>query len=68
MYKLEKCWRDSTPRPPIPAFFQVAIGIRRKTPQIVDRGATLKARFTENLKPGRTYQVPFLQIRFRFYK
>jgi len=37
--------------------YQVAIGIRRKTPQVVERGAELKARFTENLKPGRTYQV-----------
>jgi cadherin 5 type 2 (VE-cadherin) len=42
--------------------YQVAIGIRRKTPQIVDRGATLKARFTENLKPGRTYQVTIVFI------
>ena len=38
-------------------FFQVAIGIRRKTPQIIERGAPLRARFTENLKPGLTYQV-----------
>ena len=37
--------------------YQVAIGIRRKTPQIIERGAPLKARFVENLKPGRTYQV-----------
>lgn len=37
--------------------YQVAIGIRRKTPQIILRGAALSARFTENLKPGRTYQV-----------
>lgn len=37
--------------------YQVAIGIRRKTPQIIERGAPLKAKFTENLKPGRTYQV-----------
>ncbi len=36
---------------------QVAIGIRRKTPQIIERGAPLRARFTENLKPGLTYQV-----------
>jgi hypothetical protein len=28
-----------------------------KTLQIVERGSPLKARFTENLKPGRTYQV-----------
>jgi receptor-type tyrosine-protein phosphatase beta len=37
--------------------YQVAIGIRRKTPQIVERGAPLRASFTENLKPGLTYQV-----------
>ena len=37
--------------------YQVAIGIRRKTPQIIEKGADLKAKFTENLKPGRTYQV-----------
>ena len=37
--------------------YQVAIGIRRKTPQIVDRGKELVASFTENLRPGRTYQV-----------
>merc|ERR1712012_495685 len=37
--------------------YQVAIGIRRKTPQIVDRGKDLVASFTENLRPGRTYQV-----------
>ncbi len=37
--------------------YQVAIGIRRKTPQIIERGDPLTARFTENLKPGRTYQV-----------
>ena len=37
--------------------YQVAIGIRRKTPQIIERGAPLTAKFTENLKPGRTYQV-----------
>ena len=36
---------------------QVAIGIRRKTPQNIDRGSPLRARFKENLKPGRTYQV-----------
>ncbi len=35
----------------------MAIGIRRKTPQIIERGAPLRARFTENLKPGLTYQV-----------
>ena len=33
--------------------FQVAIGIRRKTPQIIERGQPLVARFTENLTPGR---------------
>ena len=37
--------------------YQVAIGIRRKTPQIVERGGPLVAQFTENLEPGRTYQV-----------
>ena len=37
--------------------YQVAIGIRRKTPQIIERGQTLVARFRENLQPGRTYQV-----------
>ena len=37
--------------------YQVAIGIRRKTPQIIEKGQALRARFTENLKPGRTYQV-----------
>ena len=37
--------------------YQVAIGIRRKTPQIIERGQQLVARFRENLKPGRTYQV-----------
>lgn len=37
--------------------YQVAIGIRRKTPQIIERGAPLEAEFTENLQPGRTYQV-----------
>jgi hypothetical protein len=36
---------------------QVAIGIRRKTPQIIERGQPLVASFTENLRPGRTYQV-----------
>lgn len=35
----------------------MAIGIRRKTPQIIERGAPLRARFTENLQPGLTYQV-----------
>merc|ERR1719336_1403281 len=37
--------------------YQVAIGIRRKTPKIVERGEPLVAQFTENLEPGRTYQV-----------
>ena len=37
--------------------YQVAIGIRRKTPQNIDRGSPLRAKFKENLKPGRTYQV-----------
>ena len=31
--------------------------IGRKTPQNIDRGSPLRARFKENLKPGRTYQV-----------
>ena len=55
-YAFEVCW--SRPRE-ITEFdrYQVAIGIQRKTPQIVDHGATLRARFTENLKPGQTYQV-----------
>ena len=37
--------------------YQVAIGIRRKTPQIIEKGQPLVARFSENLTPGRTYQV-----------
>ena len=37
--------------------YQVAIGIRRKTPQIVERGQPLVAEFRESLQPGRTYQV-----------
>ena len=37
--------------------YQLAIGIQGKTPQIVDRGKELVASFTENLRPGRTYQV-----------
>ena len=37
--------------------YQVAIGIRRKTPQNVERGSPLRATFQENLKPGITYQV-----------
>ena len=41
----------------ISLLMQVAIGIRRKTPQNIDRGSPLRARFKENLKPGRTYQV-----------
>ena len=39
-------------------FRKVAIGIRRKTPQIIERGEDLVASFDENLRPGRTYQVP----------
>ena len=39
----------------------MAIGIRRKTPKIIERGAPLVASFTENLKPGLTYQVVNLQ-------
>jgi len=37
--------------------YQVAIGIRRKTPQIIERGQPLVAEFRENLRPGRTYEV-----------
>jgi len=37
--------------------YQVAIGIKRKTPKIVERGQSLEASFEENLRPGRTYQV-----------
>lgn len=37
--------------------YQVAIGIRRKTPHFIERGQPLVAHFTENLTPGRTYQV-----------
>ena len=37
--------------------YQVAIDIRRKNPLIVERGAPLVAKFTENLVPGKTYQV-----------
>ena len=37
--------------------YQVAIGIRRKTPQNIERSSPLRATFKENLKPGRTYQV-----------
>ena len=37
--------------------YQVAIGIRRKTPQNIERNAPLSATFNENLRPGRTYQV-----------
>ena len=39
--------------------YQVAIDIRRKNPLIVERGAPLVAKFTENLVPGKTYQVKF---------
>ena len=39
--------------------YQVAIDIRRKNPLIVERGAPLVAKFTENLVPGKTYQVNF---------
>ena len=35
----------------------MAIDIRRKNPLIVERGAPLVATFTENLSPGKTYQV-----------
>ena len=37
--------------------YTVAIGIRRKTPQTIDRGQPLVAHFTENLHPGQTYKV-----------
>ena len=37
--------------------YQVAIDTQRKNPLIVERGSPLVARFTENLVPGRTYQV-----------
>ena len=37
--------------------YQVAIDIRRKNPLFVERGGPLTARFTENLVPGKTYQV-----------
>ena len=40
--------------------YQVAIDIRRKNPLIVERGAPLVAKFTENLVPGKTYQVNLL--------
>ena len=42
--------------------YQVAIGIKRKSPQIIERGAPLTAKFTENLKPGHTYQVIYRDI------
>ena len=37
--------------------YQVAIDIRRKNPLTVERGSPLVAKFTENLSPGKTYQV-----------
>ena len=37
--------------------YQVAIGTKRKTPQIIERGEPLVAEFEEDLRPGRTYQV-----------
>jgi len=37
--------------------YQVAIGTRRKNPQIIEKGQPLVARFAENLTPGQTYQV-----------
>ena len=45
--------------------YQVAIDIRRKNPLIVERGAALVARFTENLVPGKTYQVSVVNISSR---
>ena len=45
--------------------YQVAIDIRRKNPLIVERGAALVARFTENLVPGKTYQVGVVNISSR---
>ena len=47
---------------------QVAIGIRRKTPQIIERGQPLVASFTENLRPGRTYQVSTYPTPYKAYK
>ena len=44
--------------------YQVAIDIRRKNPLIVERGAPLVAKFTENLVPGKTYQVIFFLTYF----
>ena len=37
--------------------YQVALGIRPKSPQKILRGQQLAANFTENLRPGRTYRV-----------
>ena len=45
--------------------YQVAIDIRRKNPLIVERGAALVARFTENLVPGKTYQVGVVNLSSR---
>ena len=48
--------------------YQVAIDIRRKNPLIVERGAPLVAKFTENLVPGKTYQVKIFVVFFlRFF-
>ena len=55
MWKHFHCNPDSRK---ITSFRKVAIGIRRKTPQIIERGEDLVASFDENLRPGRTYQVP----------
>ena len=55
MWKHFHCNPDSRK---ITLFRKVAIGIRRKTPQIIERGEDLVASFDENLRPGRTYQVP----------
>jgi len=37
--------------------YQVAIGIRRKSPQIIERGQQLVATFNDDILPGRTYEV-----------
>ena len=37
--------------------YQVAIGIRRKSPQIIEKGAPRVAKFSTDILPGRTYQV-----------
>ena len=37
--------------------YQAAIGIRRRAPQIIEKGAPRMAKFDRNILPGRTYQV-----------